>query len=352
MSIKNNIYNIFGGAGRAALFIITIPLMVNYMGVERFGIWSLITSVGNFALLLDVGIASTTMYFVSLIIKETYSARIKEEINKIIPTLFLINTFFSFIIFLLFLFFSESIAHFFLPKNLITTEVLMAIKVVGIYSAMVLTQHFFSGILQAYGSFLLVNGIKFFNIFLINAGLLIFSFMKKDFYILTIYMLVISIITLIIYVFMVSKKINILEIRPKFEQDTTKTILSYSGTTWLGYFGGIIFTQRDKIVIARVSSPEVVGIYAAIIALTSYISSIATVGLQPVIPRLTTLWLDFKDRKIAFIKEYKLANQFNVFIIVSISVLMLLISKIILEEIMKIDIVLFPDAIFGFQLAI
>ena len=106
MSIKNNLYNIFGGAGRAILFLFTIPLMVNYMGVEKFGVWALITSICNIALMLDVGIASTTMHFVS----EINALETKEDVDyktkTIIPVLLLINIVLSAIVAISFFFIS------------------------------------------------------------------------------------------------------------------------------------------------------------------------------------------------------------------------------------------------------
>jgi O-antigen/teichoic acid export membrane protein len=213
-------------------------------------------------------------------------------------------------------------------------------------------QHFFSGIIQAYSQFLLVNIIKFFNILIMNLGLLFLSYLKQELYVLSFYMLGVSIITFIIYMYIASKKINLLSIKPVFELDKVKEILNYSGATWLGYLGGVLFTQLDKIIVGKVSNTEIVGIYAAIISITSYISSIATVGLQPIIPKLSELWVSFESKKNEFISEYKLANQFNTFIVLFISIALLLFVKPLLTKIMDIDIELYSEAVFGFQLAI
>lgn len=352
MSIKNNLYNIFGGAGRAVIFLFTIPLMVNYMGVEKFGVWALITSVGHFALLLDVGIASTTMHFVSRINSYKNSSRRIEEINNTVPILFGINTFFAAVISFIFIFFTESVATFFLSKNLINDSVLWAIKGMGLYSSTLLTQHFFSGIIQANNQFLLVNIIKFFYILTTNVGLLVLSYLKIDFYILSFYMFSVSLIILIVYVYLAFKQINFLSIRPVFGVKKIKEVFVYCGATWLGYLGGVLFTQLDKIIVGKVSNEQVVGVYAAIISITSYISSIATVGLQPIIPKLTQLWVEIREKKKEFVREYKLAYQFNTFIIIFMSIVLMVTFKPLLTQVMNIDINIYPQALLGFQLAI
>ncbi|MFQ3238378.1 MAG: O-antigen/teichoic acid export membrane protein [Olleya marilimosa] len=352
MSIKNNLYNIFGGAGRAILFLFTIPLMVNYMGVEKFGVWALITSIGNIALMLDVGIASTTMHFVS----EINALETKEDVDyktkTIIPVLLLINIVLSAIVAISFLFFTTEIAHIFLNNSLVSDDIIIALRWIGLYSSIMLIQHLFSGIIQAYNQFLLVNIIKFINIFVINVGLLVFSFLEEDFVTLTFYMFLISILTLITYIYLASKKLNIFKIKPHFDYQTTKTIISYSGTTWVGYFGSVIFTQFDKIIIGKITTPEILGIYAAIISITSYISSIATVGLQPIIPKLTEYWTKVKTHRDEFVKEYKHAIQFNTFLIFFASLLMLIVYRVLLKDIMDINLEVYPDSILAFQLAI
>lgn len=352
MALKNNLYNIFGGAGRALIFILTIPLMINFMGSEKFGVWALITSIGNIALLLDIGIASTVMYFIASCKKIFKGKDLIAEYGKVVPVLFLINFFFSGIITFSFLFLTREIAIIFLSEDIISENVIIALKVIGIYSATTLTQHFFSGIIQGHDEFLRVNVIKFFNILCINLGILFLSYFEATLSTLTYYMLFISILTLSIYVFFSFRKINFLKLKPQINIKKINEIFNYSGTTWLGYLGGVIFTQMDKIIVGKVSDIEVVGIYSAIISITSYISSISTVGLQPIIPRLTELWIDFKKKKSHFVNEYKIAHQFNAFLVFFASVFLLFAFRPLLIEVMKVDIVKYPKSVLAFQIAI
>ena len=65
MSLKNKIYNITGGAGRAVLFLLAIPFVVKFMGFDRFGVLALISSVGNIVLILGVGVSTTVTHYVA-----------------------------------------------------------------------------------------------------------------------------------------------------------------------------------------------------------------------------------------------------------------------------------------------
>ena len=49
------------------IFLVTIPLLIKFMGLERYGLWILLTSIGNVAMLLDSGLTGTSMFFVSKI---------------------------------------------------------------------------------------------------------------------------------------------------------------------------------------------------------------------------------------------------------------------------------------------
>lgn len=128
MSLKNKIYNITGGAGRAVLFLLAIPFVVKFMGVDRFGVWALISSVGNIVLILGVGVSTTVTHYVAEVICNPDPKKTKVAFNTNLPLLILFNAVLSLVVAFLFIFFSPSIAHVFFSRNLINIEVIEALR--------------------------------------------------------------------------------------------------------------------------------------------------------------------------------------------------------------------------------
>ena len=105
MSLKNKIYNITGGAGRAILFLLAIPFVVKFMGFDRFGVWALISSAGNVVLILGVGVSTTVTHYVAEVICNTDPKKTKEAFNTNLPLLILFNVVLSLVVAGLFIFF-------------------------------------------------------------------------------------------------------------------------------------------------------------------------------------------------------------------------------------------------------
>lgn len=350
MSLKNKIYNITGGAGRAVLFLLAIPFVVKFMGVDRFGVWALISSVGNIVLILGVGVSTTVTHYVAEVICNPDPKKTKVAFNTNLPLLILFNAVLSLVVAFLFIFFSPSIAHVFFSRNLINIEVIEALRWIGLYASLALFQSFFIGIIQAYENFLLINYIKMINLAVLNTGLLVFSYLNASFVYITRFMFLTSILITLTYIVFVSKKINFFKLQPIFNLQKAKEMCVFSLNTWASYIGQVLFSQFDKIIIGRVCAPEILGAYAAIVSITAYISSIASVGLQPIIPKLTKFWASFHTDKSEFAQEYKSAMQFNAFLVFSVALLFCLFSAPILTT-MGIDQTAFQSTLFSFKLA-
>ena len=128
MSLKNKIYNITGGAGRAVLFLLAIPFVVKFMGVDRFGTWALISSVGNIVLILGVGVSTTVTHYIAEVICNTDPKKTKVALNTNLPLLIVFNSFLCLIVAVLFIFFTPSIAYVFFSTSLINIEVVEALR--------------------------------------------------------------------------------------------------------------------------------------------------------------------------------------------------------------------------------
>ena len=80
--IKNTFYNIAGQIFGLAISFVLIPYIVDKIGIERFGVWALIGVVTGYFGLLDFGIKSSFVKFIS----EFYALKDMKKINQSLST--------------------------------------------------------------------------------------------------------------------------------------------------------------------------------------------------------------------------------------------------------------------------
>jgi O-antigen/teichoic acid export membrane protein len=330
--MKNNLFNLVGGGGRMIIFLVTIPLLIKFMGLERYGLWILLTSIGNVAMLLDSGLTGTSMFFVSKSISDE-----PKQINTVITSLFSINGIIVFIIVVIFLFFSPLISDVFFLKANFEINITNAIVLVGVYSSILISHNIFIGIIQSYDNFKAVNIIKFGFLLLLNSGLVILSYFDFDFFVLTQWLVFSCTLALLFYIILALKYVKYKDYKWVFNKVSFKEVANFSLNTWLGYAGNVLFNQMDKIIVGLIGTPYMLGAYAAIISITTYINSLATVGLQPLITQIAKLYPSFDNNKEKIYKHYGFSLEFNTALVFCLGLVMMPFLDYILYVILDIE---------------
>jgi O-antigen/teichoic acid export membrane protein len=80
--IKNTAYNIFGRIWFLVIGIFLTPYIIGHIGVERFAVWALVGVVTNYFGLLDFGIGSSYVKYIS----EFHTCKDYPNINKLVNT--------------------------------------------------------------------------------------------------------------------------------------------------------------------------------------------------------------------------------------------------------------------------
>lgn len=328
--MKNNLVNLIGGGSRMLIFLVTIPLLIKFMGLEKYGLWILLTSIGNVAMLLDSGLTGTSMFFVSKSITSQ-----SKELNKVITSLFLINSIIVLIIISVFASSSGCIRDLFFSE--ISFNISGAIVLIGVYSSILISHNVFIGIIQSYENFLTVNIIKFSFLLLLNSGLVILVYNDFDFFKLTLWMVFCSSLALLFYIRFALYYVKFKNYRWIYSKESFKEVTNFSLNTWLGYAGNVLFNQMDKIILGLIGTPYILGAYAAIISITTYINSLATVGLQPLIPQVAKLYPKLEKNKVEIFKIFSFSLEFNTAFVFSLGLLMMPFLSYILYGIMDIE---------------
>ncbi|MDI6765218.1 MAG: oligosaccharide flippase family protein [Bacteroidota bacterium] len=95
--IRNTLYSIIGRIWTIIIGLLLIPYIVNIVGIERFGVWSLLSVLVGYFALLDFGVGVSYTRFIA----EAYAQKNDIEINRIVNSGFVFYFFIAVPLFLI-----------------------------------------------------------------------------------------------------------------------------------------------------------------------------------------------------------------------------------------------------------
>ena len=113
--IRNTIFNILGKFWGILVALILTPYIIHHIGLERYGIWAIVGVITGYFGLLDFGVGTSFVKYIS----EYYAKKDNERINQVINTGFVFYSIFAgFIITLGFIVINPLLAFFKIPSSL------------------------------------------------------------------------------------------------------------------------------------------------------------------------------------------------------------------------------------------
>jgi O-antigen/teichoic acid export membrane protein len=106
--VKNTLYNAIGKFWGILVVLFLTPYIVSRLGVERYGIWALLTSLVGYIGFLDLGVGGSYVRYIA----EYYTRKDYSKISQVINTGFLFCLGLAFILIPLALFFTEPLLIF------------------------------------------------------------------------------------------------------------------------------------------------------------------------------------------------------------------------------------------------
>ncbi len=154
--LKNTVFNLIGQVLPIIAAILGVPILIKYLGIERFGILSLLWMIMWYSTMLDLGLGRSTTKFISEALANSKRAQIPKILWTSVLTQVLIGTFVGLIFFALTPFVVEKLLKItpeFIPEAKISFYIISASVPI------ILVSTTFQGMLEAYQRFDLVNAV-------------------------------------------------------------------------------------------------------------------------------------------------------------------------------------------------
>lgn len=134
--VRNTIFNAIGRFWGILVALVLTPYIIGHIGIERFGIWAIVGVLTGYFGLLDFGIGTSFVKYIS----EFYAKKDYEKINQVVNTGFVFYTIFAiFITTAGFILINPLLTFFNIPKELYNEAVfvfLLGIILFGISNAL------------------------------------------------------------------------------------------------------------------------------------------------------------------------------------------------------------------------
>lgn len=282
--LKNSLYNSIAGVNRIVLRIITVPILIRILGIEKYGIWAIITSVIGLVIAMEAGLPAATTIFISRDLEEKSSIELSQSLTILLLFILSLATTATIGI--------REFTHYIalsLPDidkyQIQTIEQALQISSIVIWSRLI--QQVIIGIEQAYEKYATINIINTIYVVLDSIGLLALASFTGKIMLMIQYQAVISIIFLSLHCIYSFRLLNEFQLQFMWNSDKARRIVSFSMSAWLANLGGIIFSQVDRLLIGSTLGVSSLGIYAAITNITAQINQLSAMPVQPILPILS-----------------------------------------------------------------
>jgi O-antigen/teichoic acid export membrane protein len=347
--LKNGLYNLISALIRNGFSIVSIPILIRLIGLESYGLWTLVTSGVAIVGLAQGGLSVATTVFVARDLGNGDREGILQTITFTLTGMFGLATFAS-----VFLWVSAPFLINFFPA-LESQDYELATKAWQIGSIVIWTrliQQVLIGISQAYQQYKIINIINTVQVFIANIGLIGVAWLGQDIGMMMLSEAVIGVLILFCYIVDVWRLIRHLNPCFLWNAEKARGIIKYSVMTWLISIGTTAFGQGDRLIVGGILGTKMLGLYSAITTIAAQINTLSAIAVQPMLPTLSGLLTnkqeDRDEKKTGDLIKKSLQLNINVACLIGVTIIVL--SPWILKIVVGDSQIDFNHAVFGLQI--
>ncbi|BDA70161.1 polysaccharide biosynthesis protein [Calothrix sp. PCC 7716] len=281
--LKNGLYNTIAGVIRLGLSLLTVPVLINLMGVEEYGLWALASAVVAVVLLAEAGLSIATTVYVAQVDKKDANS-LSQILTVSFGGMLILATTFMLLLFLS----SEPISAFFPRLEAQQRQTLVStLQIASLAVWIRLMQQVFVGVEQAYERYGLMNLLNTIQWVLLNCGLCIIAWLGGRTFELMEWLVACNFAILICHASVIKSLLKGIKIRFLWDNTTGLNIIKHSLNSWIATLGVVLFLKCDRLIVASILGSKVLGVYAAITDAVGAIHLFSALPVQPLLPYIS-----------------------------------------------------------------
>ncbi len=311
--LKNGIYITLSNVVRAAMGIITIPLLIKTLGIEEYGLWALVYSTVALVFTIEGGISLAATFFITRDLE--HPPNLSSTLSAIAVATLLLSVLATAATYGG----APSLVRFFSALSLQQAQqAQQAIQWGALAVGARLLQQVPISLLQAtqqYGIFSLLNLLlaTLTTLALVPIALAGGRTMSlMEFFALA------NVLVLVCYLAVTMRWLRGRNLRFQWQGERFREFLHYSCFTWLSSLGSLLFMRGDRLIVGKVLDIKTLGVYAAITDITVQINNLSAFPVQPLLPAIGNLWQPPHTDRPVLEKVVRQGSQTNALVAVSL----------------------------------
>ena len=345
--LRNGLYNSLAGLIRISLRVLTVPLLIRLIGIQEYGLWTIVSTVVGLVIAMEAGLSTATTIFVSQDIAHKNYRGLSHTLTATIGLILILATLAFFGIRV-----STNYINVVFPR--LTVEQLEvtknAIKISSFVVWSRLIQQVIVGIEQAYGKYASMNFLNTIQVLFNSVGLLIIVELGGRIMLMIKYQAIVSVFLLILHTLFCGFLLKDIQLQITWNTNKSLEIIRYSVSTWLANLGGVIFSQVDRLILGSILGSSILGVYAAITNVTSQINQLSAMPVQPILPALGAWMVNRESYRETIHSNIKKIVNINCVVALSIGAILLAFAPEVLSFTLKNEVSGYY--IFAFRIAI
>jgi O-antigen/teichoic acid export membrane protein len=279
---KQGAINLAGALVRIAAAVVAMPLTVRFCGLEEFGRWSFLLSIGTVLATCDFGLPTTVTVYVSREFCHEPDPAVSARVSYVAVSSLLVATAMGLIAVGIMLVgpFLPATQKFF---GVGRVDIVLAASMGLFVGSRVLT-NVAAAFLQAAANYAAFVSIGLIFVLPTAVGLPLAAYYGFDAVAFLHIHTIFSIGTLLAYLVACSAMRRERGWRGVVDRREWAGMARFGLGSWLGSAGGILFSQLDRVVVGMLLSAQQLGIYAAATLVTSQINALSAIPVQPLLP--------------------------------------------------------------------
>lgn len=284
--IKNGLYNTASAVLSLAISLLTVPLLIRLLGLDEYGLWTLVSAVVGMAGLAEAGLSVSTTVFLSRDLAKGDITSVGQTLTIVVLSMLVIATLAAASLCLG----ADRVVGLFLRlEERQRSEAISALQVGALVVWGQLLQQVLVGVQQAHGRYAALNLITGAKTVIVNLGIIGVACSGGRVLTMVEWQALVTIGTMLVLVWQGWRLLAPLSLRPALSLSKGREVARYSAMTWLVSLGSVLFGQADRLILGAMVGMETLGVYSAITSVASKINSLSAAPIQPLLPELSGL---------------------------------------------------------------
>jgi O-antigen/teichoic acid export membrane protein len=282
--LRNGLYNMGGQVVRGAVGLLTIPLLIRFLGIREYGVWTLAYAVLAVMTMSEAGMSVAAAVFLS----KDFTENEPYEASRTLTFILVSAVFLATILGLLLWFFGPAIGRS-LPAlgGADGINLGKALQIAGWGVSVLILQRTLVGVEQAFNAYAAINILDLIQSVLASVGLLVVAWLGGRTVAMMKWQVLANTVLLAAHFCVVYLLLRGKGLTYDWSGKKVRQIFRYSMATWVSALGSAAFGQCDRLIVGGVLGAVPLGVYSAITSMTSKINSFSGTAVQPLVPSLS-----------------------------------------------------------------